>query len=146
MVFSTHIDKQQVHINYISALVSATQHFHKILPACHGLSCLIWNFMNWNGGICDKIICSQREGVYVSASNTAYWVISFKIQQYRKIHIVLFGHSIIGSYPLLTIPLFYNKWLFKKGQLGLHWLIVQVVTCARHTKLLFLNADLSTFL
>ena len=44
MVFSTNIGKQLVHMNYISTLVSATQHFHESYQVtCHGLGCLNWN-------------------------------------------------------------------------------------------------------
>ena len=36
MVFSTNIGKQLVHMNYISALISATQHFHESYQVtCH---------------------------------------------------------------------------------------------------------------
>ena len=54
MVFSTNIGKQLVHMNYISTLVSATEHFHESYQVtCHGLGCLNWNSFNQNGGICD---------------------------------------------------------------------------------------------
>ena len=57
MVFSTNIGKQLVHMNYISTLVSATQHFHESYQVtCHGLGCLNWNSFNQNGGICAKQI------------------------------------------------------------------------------------------
>ena len=62
MVFSTNIGKQLVHMNYISTLVSATQHFHESYQVtCHGLGCLNWNSFNQNGGICDKINCNQKK-------------------------------------------------------------------------------------
>ena len=70
--FQHKIGKQLVHMNYISALVSETQHFHEsYLVTCHGLSCLNLNSFNQNGGICDKINCNQRKVVHVSASNSA---------------------------------------------------------------------------
>ena len=45
MVFSTHIDKQQVHINYISALVSATQHFHEYYQPV--MVSVVWFGISW---------------------------------------------------------------------------------------------------
>ena len=46
MVFSTNIGKQLVDINYISALVSATQHFHESYRVtCHGLGLFELEFL-----------------------------------------------------------------------------------------------------